>query len=319
MIAEIKTSTVRLPNGEDIFFRYYDGKPNTLLLLHGNMASSRFFQPFFPYLERCRIIAPDMRGYGNSSYNKSFNSLLELAEDIAALCDELCLGQICVAGWSTGGGVALELAALRPDIVKGVVLIDGISHRGFPVPPKDDKGKPIPGAYYKTREELVGDTRQVGLIREAIANCDEGALRRIFDKGIYVVKRPDDEEYAAYIHEICKQRCNDDAYWALASFNMSDEFTGINNGNRHIEMVRVPVLAFHGDKDYICEPWQAEDNKKALGNLMELVILENCGHAAFTDYPEEIGRRILAFMDMTIAGGTGSPRPGSRFCNTAAC
>lgn len=294
---DLTTAVCSLQNGEEIFYRSYGNGSHTLLLLHGNMASSRFFAPFFPYIEKCRVIAPDFRGYGNSSYKKGFSSLLELAEDMSAFCDALALESICVAGWSTGGGVALELAAIRPDLVKGVVLIDGVSHRGFPVPPKDERGRAIPGAFYKSREELVADKRQVRLVGDAIVQHDEDTLRRIWDRGIYVNKRPSDDEYAVYIEEMCKQRCNDDTYWALANFNMTSEFTGMNQGNGHIDKVQAPVLAFHGDKDYICEMWQAEDNARALGDKMQLVVLENCGHASITDCPEQIGEMTSAFVD----------------------
>jgi len=236
-----------------------------------------------------------MRGYGNSSYRKGFSSLLELAEDLSDFCDKLRLSRICAAGWSTGGGVAMELAAIRPDLVRCLVLINGVSCRGFPVPPKDERGKPIPGAYYSSRDELIKDVHQVGFIREAIANRNETALRRVFDRGIYINKRPSDDEYSDYINEMFKQRCNDDAYWALASYNITGEFTGINHGNGHANLIKAPILAFHGDRDYICEPWQARDNAEQFGKQLELVMLENCGHASFTDYPAEIGEKLSDF------------------------
>jgi len=294
---KVKYSVITLPNGEDIFYREYGEGQFTMLLLHGNLASSRFFEPFFPWVENCRIIAPDMRGYGNSSYKNKFSSLFELAQDFAMFCATMKLEKICVAGWSTGGGVALELAALCPDLVKSIILINGISCKGFPVPPKDEMGRPISGAFYKNKKEMIKDTLQVGLIRNAIAEKNRGLLRNIWEKRIYVNQKPGEQEFEALLDEMLKQRCNDDAYWALASFNMTDKFSGVNSGNRHIFKVAQPVLAFHGDKDYVCEPCQARDNKEYLSEQMELVFLEDCGHTAFTDYPQLLGKRIFDFLN----------------------
>ncbi|MDR2939967.1 MAG: alpha/beta hydrolase, partial [Clostridiales bacterium] len=156
--------------------------------------------------------------------------------------------------------------------------------------------RPIPGAFYSSREELIQDTRQVGFIRSIINNRDEAKLRRVWDRGIYINKRPDESDYNEYIQEMLKQRCNDDAYWSLASFNITNDFTGINNGNGHISDIKIPILAFHGEKDYICEPWQAKDNKEAFGKQMDLIMLDGAGHSSFTDYPEEIGNKFSNFV-----------------------
>jgi len=296
-------SICTLTNGEEIFYRTFNNKaPKTMLLLHGNMSSSRFFEHFSPCVKGCRIIAPDMRGFGNSSYNNNFSSLLDLAEDMSDFCDRLQLSDICVAGWSTGGGVALELAALRPDLVRCVVLLGSVSCKGFPVPPKDRHGRPIPGAYYKNREELINDRHLVGFVRNMLVKQDKNTMRFVWDRTIYVNKRPSESVYADFLSEMCKQRCSDDVYWSLASFNMTDEFNGIVDGNNRISRVRAPVLAFHGDKDYICEPWQAQENKNFLGRQMELIMLEGGGHASFTDHPEEIGQKMSRFAAKHFTG-----------------
>ena len=291
----MKTGYCNLPNGEQIFYREAGEGPQTLLLLHGNAASSYFFEPFFPQLKGCRVIAPDMRGYGESSYNKPFGSLMDLAEDFAAFCDELKITSLFVGGWSLGGAVALQLAAIRPDLVKGLILISAVSTKGFPIPPKDENGLPKIGTYYESRETFVNDPA-VTLIRMSIQNKDFATLKYVFNSMIFTKYRPSEDEYNAYLEEVCKQRSSDDAYWALSTFNMSSESNGMRDGSGHIDNVKCPVLAYHGDADIVLPLFQAQETKACLGDRMQLVVLDNCGHASFLDYPEVVGGGIVEFM-----------------------
>lgn len=77
---------VELGNGEKYAF-IETGKGAPLLLIHGNMSSGVHFSPILPALaEKFHCFAPDLRGFGDSSYNKPFGSLKELAGDGKAVC-----------------------------------------------------------------------------------------------------------------------------------------------------------------------------------------------------------------------------------------
>jgi len=292
----MKTDFCTLPSGEKIFYRETGAGEHTLLLLHGNLSSSYFFEPFLPHIKGCRVIAADMRGYGNSSYNTPFTSLLDLAEDFSQFCDVLGLTSIYAGGWSTGGAVSMELAAIRPDLVKGLVLISSVSCKGFTIPPKDEAGQPIPGTAYESRAAFVKDPL-VSAIRIAIENRDMATLRSIWDTMIFTKYKPSEEAYAIYLDEMCKQRSSDDAYWALVNFNMTKEPTDMAEGSGHMDLIRCPVLAFHGDEDLVLPLSQAEAIKACLGDQMEFHLLDNCSHASYIDYAEPMGARISAFLD----------------------
>ena len=71
-------NTLTLKNGETIAYREAGKGEKTLLLIHGNMSSSVHWQPLMEALEtEYRLVAPDMRGFGDSSYHKPFDSLRE--------------------------------------------------------------------------------------------------------------------------------------------------------------------------------------------------------------------------------------------------
>lgn len=72
--------------------------------------------------QRFQTIAPDLRGYGNSRVQESFEMQDHLT-DLEALLDRLQSSRCLVLGWSLGGILAIELALRLPDRVSGLILI----------------------------------------------------------------------------------------------------------------------------------------------------------------------------------------------------
>lgn len=68
-----------------------------------------------------RIVRYDKRGHGLSEHTPSV-SMLDEANDLAALLDHLQIARATIVGLSVGGMIAQALAALRPDLVSGLVL-----------------------------------------------------------------------------------------------------------------------------------------------------------------------------------------------------
>ena len=84
--------TIDLPNGETLSYRERSGGNVPLLLLHGNAWSSRSWDLLFESLsDRFSLYAPDMRGFGDSTYLTPIDSLSELANDVEAFVDALGL------------------------------------------------------------------------------------------------------------------------------------------------------------------------------------------------------------------------------------
>ena len=78
--SDIKYQTLK---EEVIAYRIREGGTIPVLMLHGNMSSSIHWDLLMEKLPpKYTLYAPDIRGFGHSSYNHSFNSLSELADDI---------------------------------------------------------------------------------------------------------------------------------------------------------------------------------------------------------------------------------------------
>jgi pimeloyl-ACP methyl ester carboxylesterase len=94
----------------------------TLVCLHPSDASSRAFSRLMPGLADVRsVYAPDLPGYGESDTSPS-RSIAEAAIAVSDLANDLRLRQIDVLGVQYGAGVALALAAARPELVRRLVL-----------------------------------------------------------------------------------------------------------------------------------------------------------------------------------------------------
>lgn len=104
-----------------------DGAP--LLAIHGITSSSRAWAALARHLPEMRVIAPDLRGRGRSRELTPSTGMRHHAADLAALLDALDTGPVPVVGHSMGAFVAVALAAVRPDLVSSLLLVDG----GYPL------------------------------------------------------------------------------------------------------------------------------------------------------------------------------------------
>ena len=88
-----------------------DGAP--IVFVQGNLASGRFYEHLFGALGDYRLIAPDMRGFGDSESASidATRGLRDWADDIRALAEHLGIAEkVHLVGWSTGGAAVANYA-----------------------------------------------------------------------------------------------------------------------------------------------------------------------------------------------------------------
>jgi pimeloyl-ACP methyl ester carboxylesterase len=99
------------------------GSGRPIILLHGGMMSGESFAPVLPVLTTNRqVITVDLQAHGRTADVDRPLSLEAMADDIVALVEHLGLDQPDLVGYSLGGGVALHVAAKRPDAIGKLVL-----------------------------------------------------------------------------------------------------------------------------------------------------------------------------------------------------
>jgi pimeloyl-ACP methyl ester carboxylesterase len=95
----------------------------TMICLHPATGSSRSFARFLPEIADVRsVYAPDLPGCGESDPSPG-SSTAEAAAAVSDLANDLRLRQIDLLGLQTGAGVALHLAAARPELIRRLVLV----------------------------------------------------------------------------------------------------------------------------------------------------------------------------------------------------
>ncbi len=101
------------------------GEGPPLLLLHGWPEFWMTWQPVMDRLrDRYRLIAPDLRGFGDSDKPDRLFGAADHAADLIALLDALGLDRVGVVGHDVGGAVMQALARAAPARVAGLFFFD---------------------------------------------------------------------------------------------------------------------------------------------------------------------------------------------------
>lgn len=291
----MKKRGITLTNGEQYFYIDTKEGKETIVLLHGNMSSSIHYKPLIERLSKnYRVIAPDMRGFGDSTYKKPLESLSDLADDVIDFLNLLNIKDYFLGGWSTGGAIALDIAA-KTDQVKKLILIESASFRGYPIFKKDESGAPIVGEYYESKEALSQDMVQVAPMVAVMQNKDFNTMNAIWKQAIYTVNQPNEEDNQLYINETLKQRNLLDIDWALTTFNMSNFTNGITMGDGTIQNVTCPVLSIWSNKDMVVLEYMVDETIEALKDVKK-VTLKDSGHSPLVDCPDDLTNNILDFI-----------------------
>jgi pimeloyl-ACP methyl ester carboxylesterase len=99
-----------------------------LLLVHGGRDHCRSWDWVADSLkDRFHIIAPDLRGHGDSAWSPDGTYTNEaMVYDLAQLVHQLKLAPVTIVAHSWGGNIALRYTGLYPDNVSRIVAIEGL-------------------------------------------------------------------------------------------------------------------------------------------------------------------------------------------------
>ncbi|MEF2969274.1 alpha/beta hydrolase [Paenibacillus sp. M1] len=105
------------------------GKGEALVLLHGFCGSSAYWERVAPLLaESYRVIAPDLRGHGNTDAPLGAYTIEQMADDVAGLLEQLGVGKYTLLGHSMGGYVALSVLQRYAERLNGIGLIHSTAY-----------------------------------------------------------------------------------------------------------------------------------------------------------------------------------------------
>jgi len=100
------------------------GSGDCAVLIHGHPFDRTLWEPQLAALrDGFRVLAPDLRGFGESPVTAGSVTMRQYAADVEGLLDDLGIGRAAIIGLSMGGLVTMELAAARPERYWAIGLV----------------------------------------------------------------------------------------------------------------------------------------------------------------------------------------------------
>lgn len=119
-------------NGLEMYYEIH-GEGEPLVVLHGGyMSLNTMGEIIARFAETRQVIAPELQGHGRTADIDRPLTYENLADDVAALLDELGIEQADIFGYSMGGNTGLQLALRHPEKVRKLVLVSAnYNHEGM--------------------------------------------------------------------------------------------------------------------------------------------------------------------------------------------
>jgi pimeloyl-ACP methyl ester carboxylesterase len=112
-------------NNIQLSYREWNQGKEPVLLLHGLADHGLVWSSLGEYLSpQYHVIAPDLRGHGNSSKPETGYQSQDIIADLEALMEHLGWKQAHILGHSWGGKLLLIWANYHPDRIKSMILVD---------------------------------------------------------------------------------------------------------------------------------------------------------------------------------------------------
>lgn len=293
----VELKKVELPNGESITYRERDGGVKNVLLIHGNMTSSKHWDVLIDQMDpEYKVYAMDMRGFGGSSYRKPIMSIKDFSDDVKLFVDEIGLKNFSLVGWSTGGAVGMQFAADYPGYCEKLVLLASASTRGYPFFGTSPDGLPDLDNRLKTYDDVKADTGKTIAVQTAYDEQNRGFLKAMWNMLIYTERQPEAAHYEEYVDDMLTQRNLAEVYHSLNSFNISGVDNGLGRGTDQVKDIQIPVLVLRGDRDLVVTSKMADEIVEDFAGRARFAELKNCGHSPLVDDLDQLLRHIDGFL-----------------------
>jgi len=241
-----------------------------LLLVHGGRDHCRSWDWVAEKLaDRYHIIAPDLRGHGDSAWSPDGQYDMDsFVYDLAQLIHQLDLAPVTIVAHSMGGNVALRYTGLYPNKVRKLVAIEGLG----PSPKVLAERAEVPvGDRFR---KWIEDKRQAaGRIPKRYATLDD-ALARMMTENSYLTP-----EQARHLTVQGINR-NEDGSWSWKFDNYLNVWPVFDLPQADIEAlwsaIACPTLLLYGADSWASNP--EKDGRLAHFNTARVIEFEDAGH-----------------------------------------
>ncbi|UUU32510.1 alpha/beta hydrolase [Streptomyces sp. CA-210063] len=239
--------------------------PLPLVLIHGHPFDRTMWHPqITAFATSRRVIAPDLRGYGESPVVPGITPLSTFAEDIATLLDDLGVTDFALAGLSMGGQIAMECYRQFPHRVRALILADTFPAAETP------EGK-------RTRNTMADRLLHEGMTGYA-------------DEVLYKMVAPyANAEVAAHVHRMMTATDPEGAAAALRGRAERPDYRDL------LITVTVPTLVIVGADDEYTPVTDAEAMHAALPDST-LQVIPDAAHLPNLERPAEFNKALADFL-----------------------
>jgi non-heme chloroperoxidase len=245
--------------------------PAAVVFIHGWPDSWRSFEPVLTELSPTRhAVAVSLRGFGGSDAPAQGYAPGDFASDVIELVEGLGITSAVFVGHSMGSVVAQRVALTRPDLVSGLVMVDGFA---------------------RLEDALADEVWSV--VSELTDPLDDAFVREFQASTLAAPVAP-----ALFEQMITESLRAPARVWR-------DAFDGIRGADLRGEVARIgaPTLLIWGTGDVLIPRSMQE---LLLSELPEasLAVYEGAGHSPNWEQPQRVAADIEAFLDAITTQGS---------------
>ena len=264
-----------------------EGAP-PLLLVHGGRDHCRSWDWVAEKLaDRYHVIAPDLRGHGDSAWAPDGNyEMGAFVYDLAQLIHQLDIAPVTIVAHSMGGNISLRYTGLYPENVRKLVAIEGLG----PSPKVLAKRAETPFA--ERFRKWIDDKRQAAGRQPRRYATLEDALARMAAENSYLT--PEQARHLT-IHGINR---NEDGSWSWKFDNYLNVWPTVDLPQADIEAlwsaITCPTLLLYGADSWASNP--EGDGRLDHFSTAKVIEFENAGHWLHHDQFERFMSTLEDFL-----------------------
>ncbi len=247
----------------------HETSENWVTFVHGaGGSSSIWYKQIRAFQEKFNVLLLDLRGHGNSPKQHHLHknySFKAIAHDIIEVIDHLKIKSSHFVGISLGSIVIRQLAEMRPERVKSMIMGGAILKMNF-------------------RSQIL---MRVGNIFKYI--LPYLILYRLF---AFIIMPKDNHKNSRnlFINEAKKLYQKEFIKW----FKLTAEINPLLRWFRQKEL-NIPTFYVMGEEDYMFLP-SVKKVVESHAKSSKLLIIENCGHVVNVEKPQVFNEKVIAFI-----------------------
>lgn len=262
------------------------GEGPPVVLLHGFPETNHAWRHQIPVLaERFHVIAPDLRGYGETDKPASGYDKRTMAHDLVELLKTLGIGRIALVGHDRGARVATRFAKDHPNLLDRLVVMDNVPTRVV----ARSMNAQIAKAYWFFLFHLVPD-----LPEALISGREDVWLRHFFSDWCFDPTTITGDDFNAYV---AAYRAPGAVRGAMADYRANAEDNAQDTADAEMK-IACPVLSLWGAEfEAVGKMFDMAAVWAEMADDLRTAAIPRCGHLPHEEQPCEVNRLLLDFLD----------------------